>query len=469
MTWINSTHHSLLHRRRVLQWLLLASGSLAGACVTHHPVQSFQDNGPALTDHRIIVVGAGIAGLAAAHALSRQGAQVIVLEAKPHIGGRLLTDHSLGAPFEIGAGWIHGPEGNPVSALAAQINAETVVTDDNSLQVYERDGTVVSNAALRDLDRRFQRLLTAVDEAVDTNDGRSLREAILQVDRDALNDPLLYWALSAFTEFDTGGPIESLSAAYFDEDDAFAGADVVLTQGYDRILAPLAAGLDIRLNTQVTAIASAADGVTVSTQIAALDADAVICAVPLGVLKAGHIAFYPPLPEGHQRAIRQVPMGNVTKVALQFATPFWPLDVQYFGLQSEIKGKWPYVMNYRTFSDRNILVALSFGTYAGQVETRSDAAIQAEIMDSLRVVFGEAIPEPAQMIVTRWSQDPETLGAYSFTGKDVQPRDFAQLAAPVGDRLFFAGEHTTFEYHGTTHGAYLSGIAAATAIGEQYG
>jgi monoamine oxidase len=460
----------LLHRRRVLQWALLGSGSLLGACLTHNSAQSLAgDQQGAVTGERVIVVGAGIAGLAAAHALSNQGAAVIVLEAKPHIGGRLLTDHSLGAPFELGAGWIHGPEGNPIAALAAQINAETVVTDDNSLQVYDRDGALVSNQALLELDRRFQRLLAAVDDEIDQDDFLSLREAILRVDRDALNDPLLHWALTAFTEFDTGGPIENLSAAYFDEDDAFEGADVVLTKGYDRILAPLAADLDIRLNTAVTAIESEADGVTVSTETEDLEADAVICTVPLGVLKAGHIAFSPPLPDGHQRAIRTVPMGNVTKVALRFAEPFWPLAIQYFGLQSNPKGKWPYVMNYRTFSDRNILVALAFGTYAGQVEARSDAAIQAEIMDSLRLVFGETIPEPEQMIITRWSQDPQTLGAYSFTGTDVRPQDFEQLAEPVGDRLFFAGEHTTFDYHGTTHGAYLSGLAAADAILDLHG
>jgi monoamine oxidase len=162
-------------------------------------------------------------------------------------------------------------------------------------------------------------------------------------------------------------------------------------------------------------------------------------------------------------------MGNLTKVALKFDEAFWDPAVQYFGYLSEIKGKWPYFLNYRAFADANILVALSFGSYPVEVERRPDAEIRAEIMDILRTMFGANAPEPHQSLVTRWSADPYAFGAYSFTGTGVEPEDFDNLAGPVGERLYFAGEHVTFAYHGTVHGAQLSGIAAAKAIGDQVG
>ena len=86
-------------------------------------------------DVDVIVIGAGMAGLTAARRLSDLGYEVLVLEAAERIGGRLATDHSLGAPFELGAGWIHGPRGNPVSALVSAAGGETFVTDDESLMV----------------------------------------------------------------------------------------------------------------------------------------------------------------------------------------------------------------------------------------------------------------------------------------------------------------------------------------------
>ena len=444
-------------RRTFLKFVLLSLGAFLGTYGSQGQAQG-------AVNARVIVVGAGMAGLAAAHTLNRRGAAVTVLEAKPQMGGRVQTDYSLGAPVELGAGWIHGPQGNPISALAAQVMAATFVTDDDSLMVYDPAGYAVRDDALDDLDRRFERLLNQVDDYVNANDLMSLRAAIARVNPSALNDPLINWALTAFTEFDAGGPIEHLSAAYFDEDKEFAGKDVILPQGYDRILLPLAAGLDIRLNTIVTAIRYGAQGVTVATNGGDLTADYVICTVPLGVLKAGNIEFHPALPSQHQQSIRKIPMGHVTKVALQFSEAFWPLNVQYFGFQSAVKGKWPYFMNYRTFSDQNMLLALSFGTYSSRVEAQPDAAIQAEIMDILSTMFGDEILQPEQLIVTRWSQDPHTLGAYSFIGSDVRPRDFNRLAQPVANRLFFAGEHTIFNYHGTVHGAYLSGISAAEKI-----
>lgn len=97
-------------------------------------IQPSRSQAADLSSISVIVVGAGIAGLTAARQLKTQGATVTVLEAKNRIGGRLFTDHSLGAPFEVGAGWIHGPsQSNPVKQLADAVGAKYAVTDDDSL------------------------------------------------------------------------------------------------------------------------------------------------------------------------------------------------------------------------------------------------------------------------------------------------------------------------------------------------
>ena len=157
----------------------------------------------------------------------------------------------------------------------------------------------------------------------------------------------------------------------------------------------------------------------------------------------------------------------MTKLALKFDKAFWPSKTQYFGFMSKTRGRWNYFLNYRTFSDQNILLGLSVGAYAAVVEKMDDTAMVADCMDALRQMFGSDVPDPVAHLATRWSQDPWTQGAYSYTNVGTKPRDFEKLAEPVANTILLAGEHVSFDYHGTTHGAYLSGLAAAQIIEDE--
>lgn len=417
-------------------------------------------------DFDVIVIGAGIAGLAAARRLQDLGYAVVVLEATSAVGGRIRTDWSLGAPFEVGAGWIHRPEGNPVSKIADAIDAPTYVTSDESYQVYAQDGAAVSRSTINSKYRDLMRLYKRIDDTFDND--QPLSEAIRRVSKDSLQDPVLRWMMSAYTEFSTGGPIEKLSAYYFDEDDEYDGADVILTKGYDQIPKSLADGMDVRFDTVVEAIEyEEGDGAAVYTSKGSFDSYFVICTVPLGVLKKGMIAFDPPLPKAHQKSINEIGFGSVTKLALKFEQPFWPEDVQYLGYVSEPKGRWNYFLNYRTFSPENILLGVSVGDYPFVAEAMSDPDMISDCMGALRAMFGEDIPAPIGHMATRWSEDPHTYGAYSYSAVGNTPADFDRFATPVANTILFAGEHTTFDFHGTTHGAYLTGLAAATLIEDE--
>ncbi len=417
-------------------------------------------------DFDVIVIGAGISGLAAARRLQDLGYSVVVLEAASQIGGRIRTDWSLGAPFEAGAGWIHRPEGNPVTEIAEKIGAPMIETPDQSFKVFARNGSPVSNSKILSKYKDLEKLYKKVDDTFDGD--QSLSNAVARISKKSFKDPVLRWMMSAYTEFSTGGSIEKLSAFYFDEDYEFDGADVILPDGYDQIPKSLADGLDIRLDTIVDTVEyEEGDGAAVYTSKGTFESYFVICTVPLGVLKKGAITFDPPLPKAYQRSIDKIGFGSVTKLALKFEEPFWPLETQYLGYMSEPKGRWNYFVNYRTFSSENILLGLSVGDYPFVAEKMSDADMVTDCMGALRTMFGGNIPVPVSHLATRWSEDPHTYGAYSYSAVGNKPSDFNDLAKPVANTILFAGEHTTFEYHGTTHGAYLSGLAAANLIEDE--
>jgi len=418
------------------------------------------------TDFDVIVIGAGIAGLAAARRLKDLGYAVVVLEATAAVGGRIRTDWSLGAPFELGAGWIHRPDGNPVSGLAKAINAKTYLTSDESYQVFTGAGAAVPR---REIDARYRDLMALYKRIDDTFDrDQPLSEAVRKVSPQSLEDPVLRWMMSAYTEFSTGGPIEKLSAYYFDEDDEYDGADVILTGGYDLIPKSLSEDLDIRFATAAEAVEyEDGEGATVRTVNGQFESDFVICTVPLGVLKKGSITFDPPLPTNLQKSIDRIGFGSVTKLALKFEEPFWPVDTQYFGSLSEPKGRWNYIVNYRTFSAENILLGLSVGAYPFVAEKMSDEEMVADCMDVLGSMFGTDIPAPDAHLATRWSEDPHTFGAYSYAAVGNTEADFDGFAKPLVNTVLFAGEHTLFDFHATTHGAYLSGLAAANLIEDE--
>ncbi len=403
----------------------------------------------------VIVVGAGMAGLAAARRLTDAGVSVTVLEARSRIGGRTWTNTSLGVPVDIGAAWIHGTAGNPLVALADVVGARTVETDFENVAVI-RDGAQVADSEVAAVLDRWHVILDEIDDATDDAGPRaSVADALAEVAD--LEDPLIRWCVDSAITTDYAADPDQLSLRWFGHESEFDGPDLLLAGGYGQLVAHLSAGLPIMLGAEVSRIDHAGPGVTVETAKGTISADRVIVTVPLGVLKAGTIVFDPPLPEAKSRAIERLGFGVLDKVALRFDEPFWPAGPDVFGVVG-VDLPLSNFVNGLPFTDIPLLIGFRGGEDARARESLSDREAVEQVVTAL------ALPEPTGAVVTRWAADRYARGSYSFLAVGSSPEDQQALAAPVDERLTFAGEATHAEFFATVHGAYLSGLREADRI-----
>ena len=163
-------------------------------------------------------------------------------------------------------------------------------------------------------------------------------------------------------------------------------------------------------------------------------------------------------------AINNTNIGNVNKFLLVWNTPFWDTKLQYIGYTPDIKGKFNYFLNIKKFTPSNGLMTFAFGDYANLTESMSDSQIISEIMLHLKGIYGNGIPNPSNFLRTKWGQNINSYGTYSYATNNSTSADFDTLANAVDNKVFFAGEHTERDYRGTVHGAYLSGIREADKI-----
>lgn len=415
----------------------------------------------------VIILGAGMAGMAAANELRKQGYSVIVLEARDRIGGRTWTDHRLGVPLDMGGAWIHGVDGNPLTQLAADAGIKMIPSDWDSIQLYQ--GTrALSETEMAKADRQYEAVMEIAEAAQENaKPGKTIGDALERAQKevledDAIGDAVRWQCWSAIgTEF--GQDADGLSLSAWNEDKELPGEHVLLDKGFGELINMLGRGVDIRLNTVIERVVHGKNPVSILTNTGKFSADAVICTLPLGVLKAGAVKFDPPLPLNHQTAIGRLNLGALDKVALRFSKAFWPNTHTFARIDTDEEQRVEFY-NLHPLHRVPILVALTGGRYSRKLEAMSEPAVTDAMMKALRAIFGDSIPQPERVQRTRWASDPFTLGAYSIMPPGASMRDFKSLARAPSERLFMAGEATSDRYPGTVHGAYLSGLRAAAEV-----
>ena len=279
----------------------------------------------------------------------------------------------------------------------------------------------------------------------------------------ALVERYLAWSAQVELGEDRAADLTELSLLTYRDGEEFGGPWVMLEGGYHAVFAPIADGLDIRLGERVTAIAADASGVTVTTGTGTQRADRVVVTVPLGVLKAGDIAFDPPLPDVTQAAIGRLGMGDFLKAVMRFPMPVWPGGQDWLGRLGEtVFGEF---VDLRAATGEQIAVGFAAGSEARRLEALGDDAVIGEAHAALAAALGKpGLPEPDAGLVTRWGQDPFAHGSYSFLAVGATPDDRDALAAPLGPRLILAGEAASRAHPSTVAGAWLSGEAAADRL-----
>jgi hypothetical protein len=414
----------------------------------------------------VLVIGAGIAGLRAAEVLVGKGRRVIVLEARDRLGGRIYTDRSWGVPVELGASWIHGVQNNPIAALAAAKGITMQATDYESV-IYGADGKRLAGPTLDELESQVVELVEAGREgSPDTDEPlrAALDRAIAAADLDPSELLNVEMSITESIEHEYATDAVNLSASNFDDGADEEGGDALLPEGYDKIVAAVANGLDVRLGHVVTSVDTSGDRAVVTTSRGNFQAGAVIVTVPLGVLKADSIQFSPALPEPKSTAIARLGMGALSKTCLRFDSQFWPSDAELIDIvpAASRRGQWVESLSLTGLADVAALMMFNAGEFARVVETMTDAEVIASASSALKPAF-PALPTPTGLLRSAWSVDPFSLGSYTFIGVGASLADRDALATPEGRRVF-SGEACSRDHAGTVHGAYASGEAAAKAV-----
>jgi monoamine oxidase len=450
-----------MQRRKFIQQtvfglpIAISINALLSACEKDEPTVNVEGK------KLVLVVGAGIAGLAAAKQLKEAGFQVTVIESQEKVGGRLRTNRSLGIPFDEGASWIHGIKGNPLVDLSTQSGATAIQTDDNSLVAYNVGGQKYSDTTYTKAEDNFYAILeTLMKKGAKDVSFETVYKANYP---NLVNDKLYKFLVSAYLTFDTGD-LDKLSSLYYNEGELYDDDEKLMTDGYDHIPNYLAKDLTILLNERVTKIDYSGSSAKVTTNNGSYEADYVIVTVPLGVLKKNAITFMPTLPTQKQAAINKVGMNCVNKFIFTWDKTFWD-DKLYIAYTPEVVDKFNYFINVNQMKpNSHALLTFAYAQFARDTESMTDEQIIEAVMTHLKDMYGKNIPYPKNMQRTKWQSNPNTYGAYSYTALGMEMSQFDDLATEVNNKLFFGGEHTHIEYFSTAHGAYLSGLREATKI-----
>lgn len=402
-------------------------------------------------DFDVIVIGAGAAGIGAGRALAASGLSFTVLEARRRVGGRAWTQSVEGMALDHGCGWLHSAEENPWTALAERHGS----TVDRTPPPWE---TPAANGGLSAGDR------AEMEEAVDGYFARlDAAAGAGGPDRAcaALLEPGNRWnpLLNAMSGYISGTALDDLSLVdtgnYHD-----TGTNWRVREGYGALVAAEAQGLPIRLGVAVRLIDRSGAQLRVETAAGVLTARAVIVTVPPSLLLNETLRFHPALPV-KAMAAEGLPLGLADKVSFRVErAEELPLEGHVFGDPfSAETGHY----HLRPFG-RPVIEGFFGGALPRRLEREGAAACFAFAQEELVREYGSDFARRlTPLAVTGWASDPWSGGSYSYA-RPGHADARALLAAPVEDRLFFAGEACSTHDFSTAHGAWRSGQAAAAQV-----
>lgn len=427
---------------------------------------------PTSSRGKVIVVGAGMAGVGAASQLQKAGWEVTVVEASGRIGGRIHTNRDWGFPIELGANWIHQAThpANPLLALAQSLQQPLFLTNYASHQLYEATGAMVPAVRRKKIYRNMQQeLLQQVGTAAA---GQSFGQLLQQVEQalalSTASEKAVYDRLGVEgTRILLGTALEQADALFYGhsflEDSQVVAKDYLVLGGYDKLVQALAQDLEVQLHCKVLEIDDQSTKVQLHTNQGLLESDFVVVTVSLGVLKSQQIQFTKGLSAPKTAAIEQLGMGLINKVFLEFEEKFWKGNKHFYVFQQQFQKQYGIFLNQEPALGQAVWVALPAGEAAYQLSNTNTEQLKQYWQEQLRAFFPYKNVAIKRVQKTAWQDNPLFGGAYSYAKVGTNQATFEALAAPEG-RVFFAGEATNAHHHGNVHSALITGQKAAQII-----
>jgi monoamine oxidase len=328
----------------------------------------------------VAVLGAGMAGLAAAQALRGAGYTVTVFEARDRIGGRVATVRSdtWPIPVELGASWVHDVNASDLAEQLDGLGVDTAAFD------YDDASTLFTGGLTQaSLDAAADAIATAIGWADDAEADLSIAAAVTASGADV--------DLLAFSHVDEvelasefGANADELSA-WWGTEEGSEGDDLLVLGGYGGLADHLADGLDVRVSTAVLEVSWGADGADLTLADGALfTCDRLVVTVPLAVLAADDITFDPPLPDTHRSAIDTVGTGLLDKVWFVFPEQFWSNESLMWTRVDEPGTPFREWFNLAPLTGEPVLLALHGGRTARAWAERSDDDLRAAGLAALQ-------------------------------------------------------------------------------------
>ncbi|XP_033637792.1 polyamine oxidase 1-like [Asterias rubens] len=431
------------------------------------------DNG-----QKVLILGAGAAGLAAASTFLSQGIdQFLVIEGADHIGGRVQDVEFGGIQVERGANWLQ-PEEGLIERIAERAGlASHRLSYGESWDARSSDKEVFPEWEVEKVLYEFSNFMEqAVDFAVKCPDGDMTMRDFLVDKKWSVRSDIIHKAIEWYQfDFEYSIPPEQTSISSSNWERCSENSKFVIDQrGFKAIFADVVTHLAqknaLRLNKRVISIdQSQKDKVYVTCDDGSVFcADAVLLTFNLGVLQSRLVAFNPPLPKWKTAAIDHTPVGAFTKIFLKFPHKFWD-DKEWIMHMSDQRGYYPTFMNMEMSGlfpqGTNILVGFVVGDEARRVENQPIEETLQEVVSVLKDLYGEqAVPQPTDIMLSGWLNDPLQMGAFSVP--HTSKRVIHQLQTSVG-RVYFGGEATDEKFAGYVIGGMRSGQREAKRITRQ--
>jgi monoamine oxidase len=403
----------------------------------------------------VAIIGAGAAGIAAAHGLKNSGLSVIVLEARDRAGGR---GHTIipapGIHFDLGCGWLHSADKNRFVGIAEQLNFEIDKTRppwreqsfDTGFPLAERMDFI------RALDAFYDRAEEAAKAAIASGHDPAASDYL---------EPGNRWnpMIDALSSYINGCELDVVSIL---DMDAYEDTEINwrVRRGYGAMIAAYGALCPLALNCEVSLIDHSQTRLRIETSLGTLEAGKVIVTVPTNLIADEAIRFHPALPAKVDAAIG-LPLGLADKVLLALdQAETLPKDGSLRGATMRTAmGSY----HLRPFGEAAIEGYFG-GSFARELEDAGPGAFAAQSIDEIAALLGNDFRRKLKPLAeSRWAHDPYARGSYSHALPG-HAGDRAVLAAPVDGRLFFAGEATSPNFFSTAHGARDSGERAAGEV-----